>query len=52
MYINAKATNYFKLVECMLFKVENLRAKMSIKFYHLFSHLDRFSENLAALNEE
>ena len=36
----------------MLSKFQSLVAKMSIKIHYLFSHLDRFPENLGELSEE
>ena len=36
----------------MLSKFQSLGAKMSIKIHYLFSHLDRFPENLGELSEE
>ena len=48
---NTKAGNYKELVEDMLFNIQNLGVKMSIKVYHLFCHLDRFPENFADLSK-
>ena len=36
----------------MLSKFKDLGVKISIKFYYLFSHLDRFPANLGDLNEK
>ena len=44
---NTEATNYVQLVE-----FGNLGAKMSIKIHYLFSHLNRFPENLGELSKE
>ena len=49
---NNKANNYIQIVEDMLSKFQSLGAKMSIKIHYLFSHLDRFPENLGELSEE
>ena len=43
---NHKALNYVELVENMLTKYQEMRAKMRIKVDFLHSHLDRFPENL------
>ena len=45
-------SNQLHSVKDMLFKIENLKAKMSIKIHYLFSHLDRFFENLEELSKE
>ena len=49
---NKVANNYIQIVEDMLSKFQSLGAKMSIKIHYLFSHLDRFPENLGELSEE
>ena len=49
---NNKANNYIQIVEDMLSKFQSLGAKMNIKIHYLFSHLDRFPENLGELSEE
>ena len=49
---NTKASNYWNLVDVMLQNFPALGARMSIKLYHLFSHLDYFSENLGDVSEE
>ena len=49
---NNKANNDIQIVEDMLSKFQSLGAKMSIKIHYLFSHLDRFPENLGELSEE
>ena len=45
---NNKANNYIQIVEDMLSKFQSLGAKI----HYLFSHLDRFPENLGELSEE
>ena len=47
-----KASNYQELVEVMLKNFQALEARMSIKIHYLFSHLDRFPENLSDVSEE
>ena len=49
---NFKSDNYEELVGNMLSKFKDLGAKMSIKIHYLFSHLDRFPENLGDYSEE
>ena len=49
---NNKADNYQELVEMMLTNFQALGARMSIKVHYLFSHLDRFPENLGDVSEE
>ena len=49
---NHKAENFKALVETMLINFHDLGANMSIKVHYLFSHLDRFPENLGDLSEE
>ncbi|KAI6648813.1 hypothetical protein LOD99_7075 [Oopsacas minuta] len=49
---NNKANNYINLINDMLYKFIDLDVNMSIKVHYLFSHLDRFPENLGDLNEE
>ena len=41
-----KASNYVDLVEVKLTNFQALGSRMSIKVHYLFSHLDRFPENL------
>ena len=45
---NTKAENYVHLVNDMLKKFKRLNVHMSIKIHFLFSHLQRFPENLEA----
>jgi hypothetical protein len=49
---NKKADNYTQLVEDMLFQFSRLGCNMSVKVHYLYSHLDRFPENLGNLSEE
>ena len=49
---NTKASSYRNLVDVMLQSFQALGTRMSIKLYHLFSHLDYFSENLDDVCEE
>ena len=49
---NKKAQNYEILVSKMLFAFRDLGCKMSIKVHFLFSHLDKFPENLGAVSDE
>ena len=49
---NNKASNYEELITNMLYVFENLGCKMSIKMHYLFSHIDRFFENLGAMSDE
>ena len=49
---NTKTSNYRNLVDVMLQNFQALGARMSIKLYSLFSHLDYFPENLGDVREE
>ena len=49
---NTKADNYVNLVNDMLEKFKRLNVHMSIKIHFLFSHMDRFPENLGAVSDE
>ena len=49
---NKKAQNYEILVSKMLFAFRDLGCKMSIKVHFLFSHLDKFLENLGSVSDE
>jgi hypothetical protein len=49
---NAKARSYAKLVTNMLTAFRNLGCNMSIKMHYLFSHMDRFPENLGSMSDE
>ena len=47
---NKKADNYETLVANMLSAFRNLRCNMSVTLHYLYSHLDRFPEDLGALS--
>ena len=49
---NTKADNYVYLINNMLEKFKKLNVHMSIKIHFLFSHLDRFPENLVVVSDE
>jgi len=49
---NYKADNYAELVSNMLIAFRNLGCHMSIKMHYLFSHMDRFPENLGSMSDE
>ena len=49
---NNKARNYVELVNNMLTAFRNLGCNMSIKMHYLFSHMDRFPENLCSMSDE
>ena len=49
---NTKSSNYQILVDVMLQNFQALGARMSIKLYYLFSHLDYFTGNLGDVSEE
>ena len=49
---NKKADNYVHLVNDMLEKFKRLNVDMSIKIHFLFSHLDRFLENLGTVRDD
>ena len=49
---NHKASNYKQLVMRMLKCFEEHGANMSIKLHYLFSHLDRFPQNLGDFGNE
>ena len=49
---NNKARNYAELVANMLTAFRNLGCNMSIKMHYLFSHMDRFPENLGSMSDE
>ena len=48
---NNKARNYAKLVNNMLTAFRNLGCNMSVKMHYLFSHMDRFPENLGSMSD-
>ena len=49
---NNKARNYSELVNNMLTAFRNLGCNMSVKMHYLFSHMDRFPENLGSMSDE
>ena len=49
---NNKALNYADLVSNMLIVFKNLGCNMSIKMHYIFSHMDRFPENLGSMSDE
>ena len=49
---NNKARNYAELVNNMLTAFRNLGCNMSVKMHNLFSHMDRFPENLGSMSDE
>ena len=49
---NNKARNYAELVMNVLTAFRNLGSKMSVKMQYLFSHKDRFPENLGSMGDE
>ena len=49
---NNKAINYTELVNNMLTAFRNLGCNMSVKMHGLFSHMDRFPENLGSMSYE
>ena len=49
---NTKASNYRSLVDVMLQNFQARGARISIKLYYLFSHLDYFPENLGNVGKK
>ena len=49
---NNKARNYAELVNNMLTAFRNLSCNMNVKMHYLFSHMDRFPENLGSMSDE
>ena len=49
---NHKAENYVELVDKMLENFKELNVNMSIKVHFLYSHLDKFPENLGSVSDE
>ncbi|ESO07053.1 hypothetical protein HELRODRAFT_184669 [Helobdella robusta] len=49
---NNKARNYAELVNNMVTAFKKLGCNMSIKLHYLFSHMDRFPENLGSMSDE
>ena len=50
--VNNKARNYAELVNNMLTAFRNLGCNMCVKMHYLFSHMDRFLENLGPVSDE
>ena len=48
---NNKAWNYAGIVNNMLTAFRNLGCNMSVKMHYLFSHMDRFPENLGSMSD-
>ena len=46
-----KARNYAELVNNMLTAFRNPGCNMSVKMHYLFSHIDRFPENLGSISD-
>lgn len=49
---NNKANNYAELVTNRLIAFRNLGCNMSIKMHYLFSHMDRFPDNLGSMSDK
>ena len=49
---NRKAPNYENLVSKIISGFRNLKCNMSIKVHFLYSHLDKFPENLETVSDE
>ena len=49
---NNKARNYAEVVNNMLTAFKNLGCNMSVKMHYLFSHMDRFPENLGSMSDQ
>ena len=49
---NNKSRNFAELVNNMLTAFRNLGCNMSVKMHYLFSHMDRFPENLGSMSDE
>ena len=49
---NNKARNYAEFVNNMLTVFRNLVRNMSVNVHYLFSHMDRFPENLGSMSDE
>jgi hypothetical protein len=49
---NRRAENYEEIVNNLLQSYQKLGCNMSLKIYLLHSHLDFFSENCGALNDD
>jgi len=49
---NRRVVNYKGIVAKLLSTLQDMVANMSIKLHFLYSHLDRFPENLGDLSDE
>ena len=49
---NNNARSYTELVNIILTAFRNLGCNMSLKMHYLFSHMDRFPENLGSMSDE
>jgi hypothetical protein len=49
---NTKAAKHALLISSMLKAFQKLRCLMSIKMHFLFSHMEKFPENLGAVSDE
>ena len=49
---NNKAKNYAEPLNNMLTALRNLGCNMSVKMHYLFSHMDRFPENLGSMSDK
>ena len=51
-FVNNKTRNYAELVNNMLVAFRNLGCNISVKLHNIFSHMDRFPENLGSMSDE
>ncbi|QQP41542.1 Uncharacterized protein FKW44_015950, partial [Caligus rogercresseyi] len=49
---NTKAANHARLISTMIEAFQKLGCLMSIKMRFLFSHMEKFPENLGAMSEK
>ncbi|QQP36355.1 Uncharacterized protein FKW44_021428, partial [Caligus rogercresseyi] len=49
---NTKAANHARLISTMIEAFQKLGCLMSIKMHFLFSHMEKFLENLGAMSDE
>ncbi|QQP40132.1 Uncharacterized protein FKW44_014077 [Caligus rogercresseyi] len=49
---NTKAANHARLISTMIEAFQKLGCLMSIKMHFLFSHMEKFPENLGAMSDE
>ena len=49
---STKAENYKELVSIMIDAFKDLECNMSIKLHYLYSHIDKFPENLGSMSDE